>query len=173
MKRSSGGPTGRIDESELILTDEGAVYHLGLRPEQLADDVRRWLRAESYAARGPAHDHRHDAHRHDVTRHDERIRAFCLEREEPLDWERFSSWIEMLTSFYGADILRIKGLLNVADVDRPVAIHGVQHLFHPPVQLEAWPDEDRRSRLVFIVRDLEEAMFAHTLKAFLDDGRRD
>ena len=149
----------------------GALFDAGLyNPATKSLDVRRWLKAEAYAEQDHAdHHHGHD-HGHDVNRHDARIRAFCLSYEKPLNWERFASWIEMLTSFYGADILRIKGLLNVEDIDVPVVIHGVQHVFHPPVRLDAWPDAARDSRLVFIVRDLDEAMFAHTLKAFIEDS---
>ena len=60
--------------------------------------------------------------------------------------------------------------LNVAGFDRPLVIHGVQHVFHPPAQLECWPGDDRRSKIVFITHDLEEAMFADTLKAFNEDS---
>jgi G3E family GTPase len=60
----------------------------------------------------------------------------------------------------------MKGLLNIAGEERPVAVHGVQHLFHPPAQLDAWPDGDRRSRLVLIVRDVERAFFERTLASF-------
>ena len=105
-----------------------------------------------------------------MNRHDESIRAFCLTYDKPLDWERFNSWIEMLITLHGADILRIKGLLRVAEVEEPIVIHGVQHVFHPPVRLEAWPDDSRESRLVFIVRDLKPELFEHTLKAFNEDS---
>ena len=76
----------------------------------------------------------------------------------------------MLISLHGADLLRIKGILNVAGCKGPVAIHGVQHLFHPPVELAAWPDADHASRLVFITRDIEQASLAKGLAAFQADG---
>jgi len=57
----------------------------------------------------------------------------------------------------GADLLRVKGILNLIGEDAPVAVHGVHHVFHPPVQLDAWPDADRRSRIVFITRDIAPA----------------
>jgi G3E family GTPase len=72
----------------------------------------------------------------------------------------------MLIMLYGGNLLRIKGILNIEDCKGPVVIHGVQHTFHPPIQLERWPDDDRRSKLVFITRDLEREMFEHTLEAF-------
>ncbi|HEV3160908.1 MAG TPA: GTP-binding protein, partial [Xanthobacteraceae bacterium] len=67
---------------------------------------------------------------------------------------------------HGADILRLKGLLNVAGVPTPVLINGVQHIVHPPSHLEAWPDADRRSRLVFIVRGLQRARIERSLAIF-------
>src|SRR3546814_16988742 len=76
----------------------------------------------------------------------------------------------MLISLYGGNILRIKGMLNVAGAEEPIVIHGVQHVFHPPVRLEAWPNDDRSSKIVFIVRDLKTEMFKHTLKACNDDS---
>ena len=72
----------------------------------------------------------------------------------------------MVILAHGANLLRVKGLLNVAGRPAPVVIHGVQHLFHPPVELEAWPDADRRTRLVFIVRDAEQVFFERTLASF-------
>jgi G3E family GTPase len=149
---------GRIEPEALF---ESGLYN----PETDRLDVERWLREEAYQADEHAH---HD--HHDVNRHGEGIRAFCLTYDQPLDWDRFNSWIEMLLTLYGSGLLRIKGILNVAGFDRPLVIHGVQHVFHPPVQLEDWPGEDRRSRIVFITHDLEEAMFAHTLKAFNEDS---
>jgi len=75
--------------------------------------------------------------------------------------------LEMLIGTRGENLLRVKGLLNLVGQDRPVAIHGVQHLFHEPVLLEAWPPgDDRRSRLVFITRDLDRETVAEGLRAF-------
>jgi G3E family GTPase len=64
------------------------------------------------------------------------------------------------------DIQRLKGILNVADMDRPLAVHAVQHVFHPPVPLERWPDGDRSSRLVFITRDLDRETIQRSLETF-------
>ncbi|MEQ8355855.1 MAG: GTP-binding protein [Kiloniellaceae bacterium] len=141
------------------------LFNAGLyNPTTKTSDVQRWLKAESYEA-GHGHHHHNDANRHDDS-----IRAFCLTYERPLDWDRFNSWVEMLITLYGANILRIKGLLNVQGAEEPIVIHGVQHMFHPPVRLEAWPDDLRSSRIVFIVRDLKPEMFEHTLKAFNEDS---
>jgi G3E family GTPase len=148
-------------------------------PETKTADVRRWLAAEAYAARGHGHDHGHGHahdhghehdHGHDPNRHGDRIHAFTLTWDDPVEWERFANWVEMLVMTYGHHLLRLKGLLNVAGEDRPVVVHGVQHVFHPPAALPQWPDDgDRRTQLVFIVRDLERKVVADTMRAFLGD----
>ena len=72
----------------------------------------------------------------------------------------------MLLHTHGENILRVKGLLNVQGVDTPVVINGVQHIIHPPMHLDAWPDEGRQSRVVFIVRGLERTLIEDSLAVF-------
>jgi len=165
-------PAAPILEVRDGAVEPAALFNAGLYdPESRTLEVRRWLKAEAYGDGGAHHhDHNHD-HDHDHApldrnRHDARIRAFCVTYERPLDWERFADWVEMVILAHGRNLLRIKGILNVAGEAAPVVVHGVQHLFHPPVQMEAWPDEDRRSRLVFIVRDAERIFFERTLASF-------
>jgi G3E family GTPase len=143
--------------------DSAALLHAGLfDPDNKIPDVRGWLDAEAYA--GTQH-----AHHHDPNRHDARIAAFCLTFDQPLHWQGVATWLDMLVATRGESLLRIKGILNVAGHDRPVAIHGVQHLFHPPTLLAAWPDGDpRTSRLVFITRDLPREVIDAGLRAFND-----
>ena len=148
-----------VPDAALLLTDD--LYDPGAREAE----VQRWL---AFAAAAP-NDDRHPYHavnRHAVNRHDDRIHAFCLTFEEPLDWTAFGIWLSMLLHSRGIDVLRVKGLLNIAGNDNPVVIHGVQHLVHPPVHLAAWPDGDRRSRLVFIVRDIAQSEIERSLAAF-------
>jgi len=136
-------------------------------PKRKTVDVQAWLNAEAYAgqaAHAHGHNHDHDHGKPDVNRHDDRVGAFCLFVDEPFDWDRLAYWLDLLAAYRGEDLLRIKGLINVKGEDRPVAIHGVQNLFHPPAQLEAWPDDDRRSRIVFITRDLDRATIEETLR---------
>ena len=78
----------------------------------------------------------------------------------------FGIWLTMLLNRWGTQVLRVKGILNVAGNDAPVAVHGVQHLVHPPTHMKAWPDADRRSRIVFIVKDLDRALIERSLLAF-------
>jgi G3E family GTPase len=90
--------------------------------------------------------------------HSDGITSFVLETDEPIAWSTFSRAMETLTALRGADLLRVKGLLNVAGCRGPVVIQYVQHLAHPPVELEAWPDENRASRMVFITRNIPERL---------------
>jgi G3E family GTPase len=110
-------------------------------------DVRRWLNEE--AITGTAHDHAHD-----INRHDDRIGAFCLTADTPLDWDMLIEWLKLLLASRGEQLLRVKGILNIAGRSKPIAIHGVQHVFYPPAELASWSDGDRCSRIVFITRDL-------------------
>ena len=166
--------------------DPALILHAGLfDPSRKAPDVAGWLRAEAYAAHASGradghgsddshHRHHHDHHhfRHDPNRHDDRIRAFCLTFDQPLPWQGLAAWLQMLATVRGQSLLRIKGVLDLVGHDRPIAIHGVQHLFHPPAALPAWPEgEPRRSRLVFIVRDLDRAVIEEGLQAFLEASR--
>jgi G3E family GTPase len=136
----------------------------GFDPAGKIADVADWLAAEA------AHHHHH--HHHDPNRHDARIHAFGLTFAEPLPWEGLATWLEMLAITRGASILRMKGILNLEGEDRPVVLHGVQHVFHPPERLAAWPEgHDRQSRLVFILRDLDRAVVEEGLAAFLQAAR--
>ncbi len=85
--------------------------------------------------------------------HPSGIETFSLVFKEPFQWDSFSAATELLTSLRGADLLRVKGIINVDG--RPLVIQGVQHIFHPPVELDAWPSENRDSRIVFIARKLQ------------------
>ncbi|MEM8919598.1 MAG: GTP-binding protein [Pseudomonadota bacterium] len=149
-------------------------------PELKHEDVRSWLAAEAYEDHHHHHDHDHDHdhhshdhdHEHDINRHDDRIRSVCMTIDEPLPAKVFDSWLEMLVTFNGVNVLRVKGIINLAELDKPIVIHGVQHIWHPPEILENWPSEDRRSRIVFILRDLEETelrkMLAFVQNKFAD-----
>ena len=100
------------------------------------------------------------------------MRAFSVTLYRPLDWTRFGIWLTLLVHRCGQDILRIKGILDVQGSATPVALHGVQHLIHPPVHLAAWPDDTRCSRLVFITRGLDQERVERSLRAFVADPAR-
>ena len=138
-----------------------AVRHGQIAPAQLfgaaikadtnAAGVSRWLRADAvagtvYRALASHHDH---------------IRAFCITLDEPISNMGMTAWLTALASLRGANLLRVKGLLNIEG--RPVAVHAVQTLIHEPVALAHWPDAERRSRLVFISRDMGREAIEATL----------
>ena len=125
-------------------------------PASKQREVERWLDgASGAAADDPLHHH-----------HESGISSFCLQFEAPLDWTAFGIWMTMLLHRHGEKVLRVKGMLNVAGVATPVLINGVQHIVHPPAHLDDWPDGDRRSRIVFIVRDIARARIEASLAIF-------
>lgn len=126
-------------------------------PAGKGEEVRRWLAAAEREAPHDGHGHHH---------HDEGIATFCLTAEEPLDWAPFGLWLSMLLNRHGSEILRLKGLLHVAGVERPVVVQGVQHLVHKPTHLDAWPEGRPTTRLVVIGRGLDRAAIERSFRAF-------
>ncbi len=151
------------------------LFTMGLYdPAKKTPDVRAWLAAEAHEIgekrhrRRGHHDHDHH-HHHDVSRHDGHIRSFSLTDANAISPQGLELFLELLRSYHGANLLRMKGIVKVADEpERPVILHGVQHVFHPPVRLPAWPDEDHRTRLVFIVKDIEKRQIDELFRAFTD-----
>jgi G3E family GTPase len=136
-------------------------------------DVARWLNDEALAEGAPGCDAPHHHHHHDLyhghhdhghDRHDDHVTSFVLTFDQRLSWEPFALAIEVLLSMRGENLLRVKGILNIVESELPLVIHGVQHLFHPPVTLPAWPGEDRRTRIVFITRDLSKQAVVQLLE---------
>lgn len=171
------------------------VAHGAIDPAHLLDcglwdgksktpDVGRWLNDEALRACAPDcaepghhhhhdhdhHDHDHHEHHHHEDRHDDHVSSFVLTFDQPLKWEPFALAIEVLLSMRGENLLRVKGILNIEESETPLVIHGVQHLFHPPVTLPEWPDEDRRSRVVFITRDLSKQAVEGLLKQAIGEN---
>jgi G3E family GTPase len=133
-------------------------------PDRKMPDVKGWLAEAAYATQV---DHGHH-HAHDLNRHDDRIRAFTLATATPIAAATFEMFIDLVRSLHGPKLLRLKGIVCIAEEpDRPLVIHGVQHVMHPPARLEAWPDDDRRTRIVIIVRDLMPEAITRLFDAFL------
>lgn len=128
-------------------------------PASKSAEVQRWLAAEQVQSHTRAHGH-------DATRHAGGIVSFTLSFAEPIDWGAFGIWLGMLVAAHGEEVLRVKGIIQVAGAEMPVVVQAVQHLVHPPVHLDHWPDEDRLSRLIFIVRDLDPDLIRRSLAAF-------
>ena len=148
--------------AQILVSEEGEttieqLLNCGLyNPDTKTPRVRDWLNAEAVI---DAHEHApHGDHRHtDINRHDDHIRAYCLTSDTPLTPSSFDIFIELLRQTHGPKLLRVKGIVALTDDPRrPVVIHGVQHIFHPPHRLENWPDQDQRTKIVFILKDLDE-----------------
>jgi len=155
-------PAAAIIEVVAGQIDADALSGLSLYSTQgKPADVLRWLNAEAALS----NEHEHD-HTHDVNRHDERIRAWSFVLDEPLDPALFEAWWETMKDLAGADLLRMKGLVHIAGQAAPTVVHAVQHLLHPPVTLARWPSDDKRSRLVFITRDLQRKTLEDSFAAF-------
>ncbi len=140
-------------------------------------DVAAWFEAATTAAAhvGEAGTHHHcdDRCDHDGAHsHDPQISSFSLTISEPVRWAAFAQWLDYVAALKGEDLLRFKGLVNVAEISGgPVVVHGVQHVFHPPIEMKSWPSADRSTRLVFIVRKIPREVIERTLTKFADISR--
>jgi len=173
-------PGARLLDTQAGEATPDRLFDAGLYdPETKIPDVARWLNAQAYETahdhdhghhhhgHGHGHDHHHHGHDHDVNRHDDRIRAFTLSTDRPVSASALEMFLDLLRSAHGSKLLRVKGIVQIAeDPDRPVVIHGVQHVFHPPATLEGWPDDDHRTRMVFITYDLPEGFVRKMFEAF-------
>lgn len=137
-------------------------------PAAKIPDVARWLADEKVAEAEEAW------REHDPNRHDDRIRAFTLATDAPVGAAALDMFLELLRGTHGSRLLRLKGIVKLAeDPARPLVLHGVQHVLHPPSQLPDWPDDDRRTRIVLIVRDIEPAVIRRLFDAFMGLPRPD
>jgi G3E family GTPase len=150
-------------------------------PARKIPDVKKWLAEEAYAGAAHSHhhehEHSHDHSRHqghDPNRHDARIRSFALTTDAAIPAGTLEMFLELLRSLHGPNLLRLKGVVKLAEQpDRPMVVHGVQHIFHPATRLERWPDDDHRTRLIFITRDLPEKTVRELFAAFLNAAAPD
>ncbi|WP_311031577.1 CobW family GTP-binding protein [Mesorhizobium koreense] len=125
-------------------------------PTRKIPDVERWLRAEA-APDHHNHHHGHAHHDHEGHHHDSRIRTVSLIHDRPIPFGAIEAFLDILRSANGERLLRMKGIVELAeDPERPLVLHGVQKVLHPPARLPAWPDSTRGTRLVLITMDMDE-----------------
>ena len=168
---------GTSDAAQVL----GQVFGQGrFNPELKTQEVKDWLDEEAHlAASDPHHRHHHGGHlhdhgdqqhdhHHDINRHDDRIQSVCISFDEPMAAAEFDEWFGLLSMLNGVNMLRVKGLINLKEMKAPLVVHGVQHIWHPPAILPDWPSDDCRSRIVFILRDMEESHLRKTLQFVLD-----
>jgi len=141
-------------------------------PQAKTPDVSRWLAIEAYREHGThpgeRHGHAERHHGHDAAagghghhRHDATITSFALTADDAIPAGAFATFMDLVRSLHGPGLLRVKGIVKLAEhPDRPVVVHAVQHLMHPPAVLAGWRDGDHRTRMVFIVRDVDERAVA-------------
>ncbi|TPL43139.1 GTP-binding protein [Mesorhizobium sp. B2-4-6] len=158
-----------------------ALFNCGLYdPETKSADVRRWLGEEAAHDRDHHHDqdhHRDQDHHHDgdddhgrhhhAHRHDTRVRSHSLVHDGPVPFSAIEMFLDLLRSTHGEKLLRMKGVIELAeDPARPLVIHGVQKILHPPARLPAWPDGQRGTRLVLITLDMPDDYIRRLFAAF-------
>jgi G3E family GTPase len=182
--------TGEI--LRVIKGDTEAARLIGLgahEPALTGADPERWLGHSSTETHNHEHHHTHDHtcapdcghdhhhdhnHAHPAPEHLHGIGAFSLIYTAPLDGNALSLSLQTLAAAYGDKLLRVKGIVTVEKQMKPFVVHGVQHIFYPPDVLKDWPKDatgtpDKRSRFVFITRDLERATVIKHLKPFLGE----
>ena len=131
---------------------------------------KAWLSLDA-VSKGERHHHGHHGHHHhnDVSRHDDHIRSYAFTDDNPISPQALELFFELLASYHGPNMLRMKGIIKLSDDPlRPVVVHGVQHILHPPVRLASWPDGLAQTRLVFIVKDIEKRAIEELFRAFTD-----
>lgn len=159
-------PVAHMTRADDATFDIGKVLRaIGMDTNDPKSDPRAWLNAEAYekAAKTHNHEHDHSAHDHDhdhdhdhMGLHDRDIASFCFIRDEPIARDALHLLLDALQQNLGANLLRVKGLINVAEEpDRPAVIQGAQQLLHNLTWLEKWPDEDHRSKIVFITQGFD------------------
>lgn len=179
-------PRAPITDGDAADAGSAAMLVNGLYdPATKIADVDRWLKDEMAAAgdHHHHHDHAHDHghhhghhhhghdhghHHHDVNRHGASIRSYAIVHDEPIDPMAINMFIDLLRSTHGEKLLRMKAIVALTDrPEKPLVLHGVQSIFHPPVRLPAWPEgSDRKTRLVLITRDLSESYVRDLFGAF-------
>ena len=139
-----------------IMADHGrvpidALFGLSaMRPSASSQEIANWLGVHPHNLRD---DHRHH-----------RIESASIEVSEPIQLSVFEFWIDTLLTLKGPDILRMKGIVHVEDMDLPFVFHGVQHIFDTPVPLTSWSGKDTKSRVVLIARDMEKSELEASLE---------
>lgn len=188
-------PNARIVDADGEEAGKAALLQAGyFDVTAKSPDVARWLAQEDkasehhhghehgdHAHHEHDHHHGHDHHGHhahgqhahdDVNRHDASIRSFSIVHDQPIDRNAVAMFVDLLRSAHGEKLLRMKAIVMLSDdPSRPLVLHAAQSTLHPPARLEAWPGEDRRTRLVLITKDLEEDFVRDLFDAFIGKPR--
>jgi G3E family GTPase len=191
-------PRARVVDGDSAEAGTAAIVSNGLYdPGSKIPDVNRWLHdemaqdeAHEHHDDGHSHGHDHDHdhghghghghgahghHQHDVNRHGDTIRSFSIIHDKPIDPMAINLFVDLLRSAHGEKLLRMKAIVALSDnPERPLVLHGVQSIFHPPQRLARWPEgSDRRTRMVLITQDLPKAFVSDLFAAFTGEPRID
>jgi G3E family GTPase len=162
--------TGQLDHliANLRAINPGApIVTIGrdcLVPDELFADAGRSNGAIGFGPSPPKA--LHVPHAHAGQAHAERYATFCMGWAEPVEWEEFKDWLESLLIARGDSILRLKGLLHVCGVARPVIVQGVQQALYPPTELAHWPDGTAKTEIVFVTRDFSVQAARRSIQQF-------
>ena len=153
---------GEVDVEAVL---NSRMYDVATKPADVAD----WIGNLEASELQEAENNQHDLHHHHAHDHFENagITAHAFTFLEPLTWEMTTAWLDTLAAKHGERILRMKAIVDIADNEKAVVLHGVQHLFHPPTQIDGFPEGKRRSRFIFITQGLDRS----TIEAFLDQAK--
>lgn len=157
-------PSAELLDAGNSKTGVAALFDCGLyNPATKSADVRRWLGEEAAHDHDHEHEHSHD-HGH---RHDQRVRSYSLVHDGPVPFSAIEMFLDLLRSTHGEHLLRMKGVIELKeDPSRPLVVHGVQKILHPPARLPSWPDGQRGTRLVLITLDMPEDYVRRLFAAF-------
>lgn len=165
-------PGAKVLEAGDSQTGVAALFDCGLyNPATKSADVQRWLGEqaayEHHHDHGGHHHHGHGDHDHAEHRHDSRVRSYSLVHDGPVPFSAIEMFLDLLRSTHGDKLLRMKGVIELAeDPSRPLVVHGVQKILHPPARLPSWPDGQRGTRLVLITLDMPEDYVRRLFAAF-------
>ena len=130
-------------------------------------DTDRWLNLQAHRAESGPHDH--DVHG---------VGTWLVEERRPVDWDALSPGLGEIVRRHGDLLLRVKGVIHTTGDPRPLVIHGVQKLFHPPVRLSGWTAAPHTSIVVIgdkgaapVIRRIGEALATATETAAVSDCR--
>lgn len=154
---------GAIDASKLF---DASLYVA----KNGAADPDRWLNASAYHAR-PV---RRGAIFSDfAAQAPSPLGTWVLEETRPVSWTILSQRLSLIVDHDGDRLLRMKGLIYCAEDERPLAIHGVQRVFHTPLRLQRWVDAPKTT-LVIIgdvgARSAIEGIAEALRKSVVEDG---
>lgn len=152
-------PLAPREETTYGRVDIGRLLDLDLFEPKLRDDVvGDWIRDGDKNDHSGHGDHKEHGHAHTD------IESVSIIEEEPLQWQPFMDFLHSLVTRYGEDLYRVKAIVQVANVDRPVIIQGVQTVFSPPTHSEYWPRDKRETRLVIIGKGLQKHYIQKSFK---------